>query len=416
MADNLVTSSYIAAKTLEILHNKSAFLGNIDTSYSEMFNKAGAKAGTSINVKRAVQFMVRDGNVANLQDVNMPTVPLTIQPEFGIDWDFSDFDLTLKVDQFAEQFLMPAGARLASELDFRIAKAVVKATANFSGTPGATPNTALIALTAGVKLDNNACPPGTDRTMAMTPLANATMVSAMTGLFNNQAIIGENFKTGQMSTQLGMDFLMSQNLPTHTVGVATGTPLVNGANQGLINTGTADNPWAATTTIATDGWTVSTTGILKAGDVVTFAGAYEVNPETKQSTGVLRDFVVTADVTSGASTGPCNLIVSPAIIAGGAYQNVTALPADNAAIVVRTGTGGTAYAQNILFHKKAITLATIDMEQPNGVDMVSTKSYKGVSIRFLRDYDPINNRRICRFDVLAGYAVLMPEWVCRLTQ
>jgi len=414
MADNLVTSSFIAAKLLEIMHNTSAFLGNVDTSYSEMFNKAGAKAGTSINVPRRVQFTVRDGNVANLQDVNEPTVPLTIQPEFGIDWDFSDFDLTLKVDRFSEKYLEPAGLRLATELDFRIARALYKGIANLSGTPGTTPATAEAALLTAVKLDNNACPKG-ERTMAMNPLANAKMVNGMSGLFNNQSVLGENFKTGRLSTQLGMDFMMSQNLPTHTVGVATGTPKVNGSNQGLINSGSSDNPWAASTTIATDGWTNSTTGILKAGDVITFAGVYEVNPETKQSSGVLRDFVVLVDANSGASTGPSSLVVSPAIIAGGSYQNVTALPADNADIVVRTGTGGTSYVQNILFHKQAITLATVAMDEPKGVDMVSTKSYGGVSVRFLRDYDPINNRRICRFDMLAGYAVLMPEWAARLT-
>lgn len=414
MADNLVTSSFIAAKLLEIMHNTSAFLGNVDTSYSEMFNKAGAKAGTSINVPRRVQFTVRDGNVANLQDVNEPTVPLTIQPEFGIDWDFSDFDLTLKVDRFSEKYLEPAGLRLATELDFRIAKALYKGIANLSGTPGSTPDDAEDALLTAVKLNNNACPIG-NRTMAINPLANAKMIKGMSGLLNDQTKLGENFKTGMLSTQLGMDFIMSQNLPTHTVGVATGTPKVNGANQGLINSGSSDNPWAASTTIATDGWTNSTTGILKAGDVITFSSVYEVNPETKQSSGVLRDFVVLVDANSGASTGPASLVVSPAIIAGGAYQNVTALPADNADIVVRTGTGGTSYVQNILFHKQAITLATVAMDEPKGVDMVSTKSYNGVSVRFLRDYDPINNRRICRFDMLAGYAVLMPEWASRLT-
>jgi len=38
-------------------------------------------------------------------------------------------------------------------------------------------------------------------------------------------------------------------------------------------------PYAATTTLATDGWTNSITGILKAGDVITIAGVYAVNPE-----------------------------------------------------------------------------------------------------------------------------------------
>lgn len=415
MANALINSSLILAETLRIIHNNSAFLGAINTEYKDEFAKSGAKAGSTVNVRRPVQHTVRSGATASVQDINETQTPITLDPEFGIDWSFSDYDLTVNTDKFSERYLQPAGKRLAAELDMRIA-ALYKKVANFSGTPGTTPSTQMAALLSGVKLDDNACPRDDMRTMALTPLANANMVDGMKTYFNDASTLSKQYKSGLLKTSLGMNFQMSQNLPTHTVGAHGGTPLVNGASQGTINSGATDNPYASTTSLATDGWTASVTGVLKAGDVITIAGVTAVNPETKQSTGSLRQFVVTADVDSGATTGPATLVISPAIIAGGAYQNVTALPADNAAITVVTGTASTAYNQNLLFHKDAFTLVTVDMDVPGGMDMAERANFDGISMRFVRGFDITNNKRICRFDVLAGFAALRPEWACRLTQ
>ncbi len=67
-------------------------------------------------------------------------------------------------------------------------------------------------------------------------------------------LLADQYKTGVLKTGAGLDIAMSQNVPSHTVGPLGGSPLVNGANQGLINAGTTDNPFAATTTLVTDGW------------------------------------------------------------------------------------------------------------------------------------------------------------------
>jgi hypothetical protein len=390
-------------------------LGNINTEFEDQFAKKGLKAGSVINVRRPVQLTVRDGAVASIQDVNETTVPITMEQEFGIDWAFSDYDLTLTIDEFTKRYLEPAGKRLAAELDARIAARFYRGVANFSGTAGTTPSTAQSVLDAAVLLDNNACPRDDNRMLALTPLANAKLVGGMSGLFNDQATQGRQLKTGMMATNLGLDFIMSQNLPTHTVGGLGGTPLINGANQGLINSGATDNPYASSTSLITDGWTAAAANRLKRGDVFTIAGVFSVNPETKQSTGLLQQFVVTADAASDGS-GNLTATIYPAIIAGGAYQNVTARPADNAAITVLTGSANTSYGQNILFHRDAFTLVTADMEVPNGMDMAEKAMYEGVALRFVRGFDITNNRRICRFDMLAGYGLLRPEWAVRLTQ
>ena len=415
MANAIITSSIITNETLRILHNESAFLGNINTEYEDQFANKGMKAGSIVNVRQPVQYTIRDGATINIQDVNELTVPITMEPEFGIDWAFSDYDLNLSIDEFSKRYLAPAAKRLAAELDLRIATRFYCGVANFSGTPGTPISTAQAVLDAAVLLDNEACPRTDGRMLALTPLSNSKLVGGMSGLFNDQATQGKQLKNGMMSTNLGMDFIMSQNLPTHTVGGLGGTPLTNGANQGLINSGSTDNPSAATTSLVTDGWTAAVANRLKRGDVFTIAGVFAVNPETKVSTGVLRQFVVTADAASDGA-GNLTAIIYPAIIAGGSYQNVTARPAAGAAITVLTGTASTAYGQNLMFHRDAFTLVTADMELPKGMDMADRAVEDGVSIRFVRGYDITNNRRICRFDLLAGYGLLRPEWAVRVTQ
>lgn len=415
MANAIITSSIITNETLRILHNESAFLGNINTEYEDQFANKGMKAGSVVNVRHPVQYTIRDGATINIQDVNETTTPITMEPEFGIDWAFTDYDLKLSIDEFSKRYLAPAAKRLAAELDLRIATRFYRGVANFSGTPGTPISTAQSVLDAAVLLDNAACPRTDGRMLALTPLSNSKLVGGMSGLFNDQATQGKQLKSGMMATNLGMDFIMSQNLPTHTVGGLGGTPLVNGANQGLINSGSTDNPSAATTSLVTDGWTASIANRLKRGDVLTIAGVFAVNPETKVSTGVLRQFVATTDAASDGS-GNLTVAIYPAIIAGGAYQNVTARPADNAAITILTGTASTSYGQNILFHRDAFTLVTADMELPRGMDMAERAVEDGVSLRFIRGYDITNNRRICRFDLLAGYGLLRPEWAVRVTQ
>lgn len=415
MANALITPSWITTTTLKYLFNNSAFLGNVNTDYNDQFAQANAKVGSTINVRRPVRAQIRSGATAILQDVNETQVPITVEPEFGVDWAFTDFDATLSVDKFEERYCAPFGAQLAAELDLRIGQRFYRAVSNFSGTPGTGPATAAAALAAGAVLDNNSCPrDGKRRTFSLNPNANAAMVGGLAGFFNDQTKLSKQYKSGMMGVDsLGMDFMMSQNLPSHVVGALGGTPVVNGAGQGLINVGTTDNPYAATTSLITNGWTAAVGNRLNAGDVVTYAGGNAVNPVTKQDLGVLQTFVVVSNVSSDA-TGAATLILSPAIVAGGAYQNVTARPASGAAITVRSGAASTGYGQNLLYHPSAMALVTVPMDVPGGMDMAHSASYEGVNLRFVRGFDILNNRRISRFDILAGYGCVRPEWAVRV--
>lgn len=423
MANALVTSQVVTNEVLRIAHNSSAFLGNVNTDYKESWS-GEYKTGTTLKARAPVQFTHRDGETASVQDVTERSVDVTLEPLLGLDFAVGSTELATsvgsngKVDPaFKERYLKPAGLKLAALLDYRIALKMKNGFHQVVGTPGTPPASFADLLAAGVPLDRMSVPRDGMRMAAIEPGANASIVAGLSGLFNSQGVLSEQYKTGVIKTGAGLDLAMSQNVPTHTVGPLGGTPLVNGANQGLINSGATDNPYAATTSLVTDGWTAAAALRLNQGDVFTIAGVFSVNPETKQSTGVLQQFLVTANTSSDAG-GNATVVISPAIIAGGAYQNVTARPADNAAITVVTGTAGTSYTQNIVWHRDAFTFVSPKQELPGGMDMAYQASLAdegGVSLRFVRGYDITNNRFISRFDILWGGAVTLPNFGCRRT-
>jgi hypothetical protein len=351
-------------------------------------------------------------------------VDITLQPLLGLDFAVGSTELTTSVGSngkvstaFKERYLQPAGLKLAAMLDSRIGGLMKNGFHQIVGTPGTPPASFADLLNAQVPLDRMSVPRDGKRMAAIEPGANATIVAGLSGLFNNQSVLADQYKTGIVKTGAGLDLAMSQNVPSHTVGPLGGTPLVNGANQGLINSGATDNPHANTTSLVTDGWTASAAARLNKGDTFTIANVFSVNPETKASTGQLQSFLVTADVSSDGS-GNATIVVSPAIIAGGAYQNVTARPADNAAIVVTSGVAGTTYTNNIVWHKDAFTFVSPKQELPGGMDMAYQASMAdegGMTLRFVRGYDITNNRFVSRFDILWGGAVTLPNFGVRRT-
>lgn len=423
MANALVTSTVITNEVLRIAHNASAFLGNVNTDYKEAWT-GDVKPGSTVKARAPVQFTHRDGETASVQDITERSTDVTLQPLLGLDFAVGSTELTTSVGSngsvdkaFKERYLKPAGLKLAALLDYRIGTLMKNSFHQMVGTPGTPPATFADLLNAGVPLDRMSVPRDGMRMAAIEPGANASIVAGLSGLFNNKEVLGEQYKTGIIKTGAGLDLAMSQNVPSHTVGPLGGTPLVNGANQGLINSGATDNPYGATTSLVTDGWTAAAALRLNQGDTFTIAGVFSVNPETKASTGVLQSFLVTANTSSDGS-GNATIVISPAIIAGGAYQNVTARPADNAAITVTSGAANTTYTNNLIWHRDAFTFVSPKQELPGGMDMAYQASLAdegGVSLRFVRGFDITNNKFVSRFDILWGGAVTLPNFGVRRT-
>jgi hypothetical protein len=306
----------------------------------------------------------------------------------------------MQLDDFAERVLKPRISQLASSIDADVANAYLNI-GNSVGTPGTTPSTSLVLLQAQQKLNENAAVMN-PRYATVNPAANAGLVEGMKGLFNPTDTISKQFKNGMMGTGvLGFDEVnMSQSIKQFTTGSRTatgGTLSASVSSQGA-------------TTIAITG--AGNAGTVKIGDVFTVADCYAVNPQTRESTGSLFQFVATANVTLGSS-GEGNITVAPIYTSANALATVDSFPASGKAVVF-VGAASSQYAQNLVYHKDAITFATADLLLPQGVDMAARAVHNGISLRVVRQYDINNDRMPCRIDVLYGYSAIRPQMACRL--
>ena len=399
MANTYLTISMITREALRVLSNNLAFTRGATTEYNDKFGVEGAKIGTTVNVRKPPRYVGRTGTAISIENATETQVAVTLDTQFGVDLSFSSADLKLSIDDFSKRFIRPAIATIANKIDNDGLK-LYKKVYNTVGAQGTVPNALLTYLNAGVKLDDEATPMDGQRNLVITPQMQATIVDALKGLFQSATAIADQYRSGQMGVAAGFNWFMDQNCATHTIGAHGGTPLVNGASQ----TGAS---------LVTDGWTAST-AVLKEGDVITLAGVNAVNPQSRESTGVLRQFVVTANVTSDGS-GNATIAISPSITTGTGFQTVTGSAADNAAITV-SGTASATARIGLAHHPDAFTLVTADLPVPNGTDMAARANDpdSGLSIRLVRDYDITTDLFPCRLDVLYGGAALRPELAVRV--
>jgi hypothetical protein len=230
-----------------------------------------------------------------------------------------------------------------------------------------------------------------------------------------QEIAKQAIEKAKIGMYGGVTMYKNQSQALHTVGINTGSPLVDGADQETtyaLATATS-NGWSQT--LVTNGWTASQTGILKAGDVFTMDGVYSVNRRTRASTGQLQTFTVLAAANSGGGAGAATLTISPPMIIAGSYKTVTAAPDNDAVITVLTGTGGSSYRQNLMFHPNAITVGMAPLDVPVDGATSSVQSYDGISIAATRQFDIDSYLTKYRFDILFGVKYQNPDFAVRVT-
>jgi hypothetical protein len=400
MANSILTIDMITRKALEILENNLVITRNVNRQYDDSFAVEGAKIGSTLRIRLPDRALVTDGAALQVQDDNEQFTTLSVATQKHIGVNFTSAELTMQLDDFAERVLKPRISQLASSVDADVANSY-KTIGNSVGTPGTTPATSLVLLQAQQKLNENAAVM-TPRYATVNPAANAALVEGMKGLFNPTDTVSRQFKNGMMGTGvLGFDEVnMSQSIKVHTTGSRDASAATT-----VKTTITSEG---ASSIVLTQG---SVTTTIKAGDVFTVADCYAVNPQTRESTGSLFQFVALADATAVA--GDWTVTVSPIYSSATALATVTALPVSGKAVTF-LGAASSQYAQNLVYHKDAITFATADLLLPQGVDMAARSVHNGISLRVVRQYDINNDRMPCRVDVLYGFSTIRPQMACRI--
>lgn len=407
--NNLLTDDVIAKEALRLLKNNLVAAKCVYRNYEKTFGKVG----DTIRLKLPFRVKSASGRTLVKQPMVDQTIPFKIDRQEHVGLEYTVKDKTLDIQQFSERYLKSGMTQIANQIDRSILLTLKKAF-HSSGTPGTRPGAFIDFANAGAKQTTYAVPSDGMRHAILDPFTCASLSDEVTKLFK-ESMVETAYKMGYRGNVAAYETYESQNVPKHTVGDHGGTPLV----AGTITNGS---------TVTTDGWTASTTGLLLEGDVITFAGVYGVNPQNYETTGLLQEFVVTADVDSDAG-GLATIPIFPAINDGTAtttngdgetvslkaYQNVTNVPADAAPITV-LGAANTTYEQNYLFHRDAIALAMIDLELPQSAVIKSRAADPdtGLSLTLTGAYDINEQTEIHRIDAVWGTDLIYGELALRL--
>lgn len=393
MANSILTPTAVTREALRVLHQKLNFVGSINRQYDDSFAKSGAKIGDSLKIRLPNQYTVRTGATIQAQDTTESSVTLQVATQKGVDVNFSSAELTMSLDGFSSRIIEPAMSVLAANIEYdamTMYRDVYQAAWN-SGSA-----LTLAHVLDGRKILQDSLTPLDNRTANLDGQQMVNLVTDSKSLFNDQREISKQYREGYVGRALGFDFNENSMWPGHTRGSANGSYVVN----------TSTGITSGSATIAVTGGT----GTWAVGDVFTIADVVKVHPETKASTGILQQFVITA----ASAGGNGNITVSPAPVTSGAAQNVTLVSAGASKAVTVAGTASGSDNTGLLYHKDAFTFATADLIMPKGVDMAAREVMDGISMRLVRQYDINNDAMPCRLDVLYGYKTIRAQLAARL--
>jgi len=389
MANQLLTTDMIADRALMRFSENLSFIRTIPRTYDSSFTAGAPAIGDTLRVPIPQHAVVTSGRVANPAPMKTIVRPVTIQDQLNFSIQYTSAELALDIEEFDRRYLSQQVADLAVTVEAAVQRLAYQSIPNQTGTPDAAWTNLGYANLAKKYTEDNGAGPSTKK-MLINSAAQTTIVPALSGLFNAQRQIEVQYEQGVMGTASGFEWNSSTVMPVHTRGSANASYDINGANQ----TGSS---------IAID----TGTGTFTVGDIVTFAGCFAVHPQTKQTLGYLRQFVVTEAL---AAAG--NLQVYPAVTVTGSEQNVTASPTDGGDVTI-LGTASDTYGISMAYRPEAFAFVTVDLPELSGWK-TSRRQFEGISMRVTEGSDWAGDQNGTRFDIMYGFGALRPEWACRI--
>lgn len=400
MPNTFEYADWLAMECLDLLESKRSVSQVFNTDYSKDF-KLKFPVGDTIRVPFPQQFTVRNGLSYSPQAINARHATVAFDDPFGIDFEWDSAEQALKAprgrEKVAKQILDPAMSQLAQEIDSRCALYAYQNAASVVGALGTNPTTYdATSAAARQAMQELACPDSGERAMIVPPAVMRTIKTNSIALFNPVSDLTKQFRKGIVGQSDGFDWYESMSLYRHTAGTTT-SPTVTSTQTGT----------AAISSIAISCTTGNT---FKKGDKISFAAVLPVHPQTRRTFGTAtKNFTVTADVTAANSSA--TVTFSPPMYGPGSqYQNVDALPVATAVVTMWQGTtspNGKVGQVGLALHRDAFALVGVELEEPksSSVELVSQKRDpdSGISVRFIRMFDPLSSKMINRFDVCIGY-------------
>lgn len=411
MANALLSPKVYANAALALLKNSVVLPKLVTTEFKNEFKKVG----NTVYAKRVPEFTVRDGAVASVQDVVEGEIAVSIDKQKGVDVEFTSVEETLTVDALLKSRVLNAAmAQLGQQVDSDL-HALTRRFYSWAGTPGQTINS-YSDLTKGPQRLDEMAVPADGRVGILHPEDAWAMLGSLSGLTAQEKEARDALTQAKLPMLGNIDWYSTQNAATITTGTRSGNAAVNGANQNVTYASVKDGNWTQDLVLKT----VGNDTTIGAGEVFTIANVFAVNPRSKAVLPYLQQFtVIDAETASGA--GAATVTISPPIITSGAFQTVSAAPADSAAIQwmgsdTETDTDSTTYRFGSIFRKEAIALVSAKLVLPfTGEADYATDPETGLTVRYWRSSDSTNDTHMHRFDILYGVKMVDPRKGTRLS-
>jgi hypothetical protein len=401
MANNFLNTNWVSMKILRLLINKLVVTEAFNRDWERDFNKEFAP-GQQISVKFPQKFKVTDGMGYSPQAINRLSTPVTLDQWLQIAFEWDDYEAAVKLErseeELTENYFEPAAEAMSQEWDSRSADFAATNASNVVGALGTDPTSISTYYNARQVMEENACPPGM-RWMNISSSMMATLGPNVQNSFHPDDEITRMFKRGSIGTLALFKFFESNSLYSQTAGTWAGTVKVVGANQSgssLIISGTANDT-------------------IKRRDKFSIALVNKVNPMTYRIAGkaTLKTFTVTQDYTLTGGNDTINIL--PAIYGPGSqYQNVDALPADQAALTLWPGTAspnGKVGTIGLGLSKFAFAFVGAKLFVPQAVEKsgFAFDSRTQIGVRKVKAWDPARSMQVNRMDSLGGFGNLYQD-------
>lgn len=395
-----LTHQLIAREAAKMLVEENMVVANLNTDRESEFGKEvqGYKPGEAVRIAIPPVPVVYDGATfaggGSAPAANESFVSVTVDQQKHVPLTFTAKEKKLELSDFSKRFLRPAMTSLSSQVNAVLLTRMKNRTPNVVGAWNTTPATRAVWREAASKL-NRGLAPADQRFAHFSEDANNALAEANSTLFHTAKELQGEFSENAVGHFAGLEFFTQQSLPVHTNGAGTGY-LVDGAAES-----------GASITVKTG------TGAISEGSIITIANVFAVHPITGISTGVLRQFVVTANYAGGAG----DISISPALIPTSAtvIGTVNALPADSAPITI-FGDVSESEAQNLVFHRDAFATAFVPLPVLASCEGY-TATIKGISVRVMTFGNGQTDQEHTRIDVLFALPeAVRPFWATRVTE
>jgi P22 coat protein - gene protein 5 len=400
-ANSFVNTSWVSLEILRLLVNRLVCAEYFNRSWEKDFNKEFAP-GSSIQIKFPQRLLTVNQMGYSPQGINRISTTVSLDTWIQVPFEWDDYERAVKLErseeELRENYWMPAAAAVSQSVDSQAANWARLNTSNFVGVLGTDPTTVATYYQARGMLEREAAGEG-KRCQLISVSQMIALGSNITNVFHPADQITRVWKRGTIGVLADFDFFESNSLYSHTAGTWAGTVKVIGSGQSgaqLVIQGTAGDT-------------------INPGDKFSIAAVNMTNPMTYRSAGPLTPRTFTCPAGAVLTGGNDTISILPPIYGPGSqYQNVDALPLNNAALTLWPGTtapNGKTGTIGLALTREAFALVGGKLYLPKAVEASAQQQDpdSGIAIRKVIAWDPVRSMQVNRYDSLIGFGNLYQQ-------